>query len=146
MDLRKVDQCEKMSSGVIELYASFLTELFTLSPISDEPPSTPITPTFSYEKPSFVPPHSDSITTCYFLTRILNEMNECVNDINSINMASDASGTLSTLMDQTRWCFIGIICETWNAGKYLLRFFDILLLYDLIYFFILTRCEEFLFA
>ncbi|CAG8584198.1 6305_t:CDS:10 [Funneliformis mosseae] len=117
MDLRKVDQCEKMASGVIELYASFLSELFSLSPISDEPstPVTPISPITSYKKPSFVPSHSDSVTTCYFLTKVLKEMNECVNDINSINMASDASGTLSTLMDQTRWCFIEVICETWNA-------------------------------
>ncbi|CAG8692324.1 5273_t:CDS:10, partial [Funneliformis caledonium] len=116
MDLRKVDQCEKMASGVIELYASFLSELFSLSP-SDEPstPVTPISPITTYKKPSFVPSHSDSVTTCYFLTKVLKEMNECVNDINSINMASDASGTLSTLMDQTRWCFIEVICETWNA-------------------------------
>src|SRR6266542_6429507 len=108
MDLRKVDQCEKMASGVIELYASFLSELFTLSPVPNEIPDTPI---IKYERPSFVPLHSDSVTTCYFLIRILNEMNECLIDINSINMASDASGTLSELMDQTRWCFLEIICE-----------------------------------
>ncbi|GES86089.1 exocyst complex component Sec5-domain-containing protein [Rhizophagus clarus] len=112
MDLRKVDQCEKMASGVIELYASFLSELFTLSPVPNEIPDTP---TIKYEKPSFVPLQSDSVTTCYFLTRILNEMNECVNDINSINMASEASGTLSQLMDQTRWRFLEVICEAWNA-------------------------------
>ena len=122
MDLRKVDQCEKMASGVIELYASFLSELFTLSPVLDEP-STPIT---KYEKPSFVPLHTNSVTTCYFLTRILYEMSECVNDINSINMASDASGTLSQLMDQTRWCFLGIICDAWNAGKFPFYFFNTL--------------------
>ncbi|RIA91034.1 exocyst complex component Sec5-domain-containing protein [Glomus cerebriforme] len=112
MDLRKVDQCEKMASGVIELYASFLSELFSLSSVPNEIPSTP---TVKYEKPSFVPPNSDSVTTCYFLTRILNEMNECVNDINSINMATDASGTLTQLMDEARWRFLEIICETWNS-------------------------------
>ncbi|PKK78359.1 hypothetical protein RhiirC2_730073 [Rhizophagus irregularis] len=112
MDLRKVDQCEKMASGVIELYASFLSELFALSPVPNEIPDTP---TIKYENPSFVPLHSDSVTTCYFLTRILNEMNECVNDINSINMASDASGTLSQLMDQARWRFLEVICQAWNA-------------------------------
>lgn len=115
MDLRKVDQCEKMASGVIELYASFLSELFALSPVPNEIPDTP---TIKYENPSFVPLHSDSVTTCYFLTRILNEMNECVNDINSINMASDASGTLSQLMDQARWRFLEVICQAWNAGKF----------------------------
>ncbi|KAG9296285.1 hypothetical protein G9A89_014877 [Geosiphon pyriformis] len=108
MDLRKVEQCQNMAKGVIDLYASLLSDFFRLAPpeaslnnVVGAPPQTP----------SFLPTHSDSVTTCYFLTRIVMEMSDCVNDIKSINMAPEASGALSTLIDETRWGFVEIICN-----------------------------------
>ncbi|CAJ0757854.1 24646_t:CDS:2, partial [Entrophospora sp. SA101] len=99
MDLRKVEQCQNMAKGVIDLYALLL---FRFS----EDIATTAIPTTS---PLFVPSYSDSITTCYFLTRILHVISDCVNDINSINMASDVSGALITLMKQIRGKFTEII-------------------------------------
>ncbi|CAG8621305.1 2618_t:CDS:10, partial [Ambispora leptoticha] len=117
MDLRKVEQCQNMAKGVIDLYASLLSEFFTLtSPHEDTSPNTSsVSTAVPNNNSSFIPPHSDSVTTCYFLTRIVMEMSDCVNDINSINMAPEASGALSTLMDKTRWGFVEIICKVWNG-------------------------------
>ncbi|CAG8604734.1 2351_t:CDS:10 [Ambispora gerdemannii] len=115
MDLRKVEQCQNMAKGVIDLYASLLFEFFTLtSPHEDTSSNTPGVPAPNNDSPSFIPPHSDSVTTCYFLTRIVMEMSDCVNDINSINMSSEASRALSTLMDKSRWGFVEIICNVWK--------------------------------
>ncbi|CAG8528764.1 23855_t:CDS:10 [Cetraspora pellucida] len=108
MDLRKVEQCQNMAKGVIDLYASLLSEFFSLPPLSASQDS-------AHQTSSFIPLQSDSVTTCYFLTKILNGMSECVNDINSINMASDVSYALQRLMEQTRWKFVEIICEAWNS-------------------------------
>ncbi|KAF0492794.1 exocyst complex component Sec5-domain-containing protein [Gigaspora margarita] len=108
MDLRKVEQCQNMAKGVIDLYASLLSEFFILPPISSNQVR-------DQETLSFIPSQSDSVTTCYFLTKILNGISECVNDINSINMASDVSNALQILMEQTRWKFVEIICDAWNS-------------------------------
>ncbi|CAG8674429.1 4002_t:CDS:10, partial [Dentiscutata heterogama] len=108
MDLRKVEQCQNMAKGVIDLYASLLSEFFSLPPLSGD--HTSDRPTSS-----FIPVQSDSVTTCYFLTKILHGMRECVNDINSINMASDVSNALQILMEHTRWKFVEIICVAWNS-------------------------------
>jgi exocyst complex component 2 len=115
MDLGSVDQCHKMAKGMIDLYASLLSDFFKLVPPPTDSEATVAPPV---QRTSFIPPFSDSVTTCFFLTRIVMEMSECVNDINSINMASNAFEALTTLMDQTRWRFVEVICDTWNNGEY----------------------------
>ncbi|CAG8478107.1 13674_t:CDS:10 [Acaulospora morrowiae] len=106
MDLRKVEQCQNMTKGVIDLYAALLSEFFGLSSQAKDA-QNPIL--------SLVTPNSDSVTTCYFLTKVLNELSECMNDIDSINMASDASVALKGLMEHIRWRFVEIICDAWNS-------------------------------
>ncbi|CAG8566578.1 3768_t:CDS:10 [Diversispora eburnea] len=130
MDLRKVEQCQNMAKGVIDLYASLLSEFFNLIPpsstysysylsspalLSPLPQDTNSNNNADNYLLSFVPPQSDSVTSCYFLTKVLHEMSECVNDINAINMSADASGALFALMEKTRWKFVEIICDAWNS-------------------------------
>lgn len=122
MDLRKVEQCQNMAKGVIDLYASLLSEFFNLVPPSSHS-SSPALLSQDMNKDDnnddyyylFVPPHSDSVASCHFLTKILHEMSECVNDIDAINLSADASSALITLMENTRWKFVEIICEAWNS-------------------------------
>ncbi|CAJ0642462.1 13578_t:CDS:10 [Entrophospora sp. SA101] len=123
MDLRKVEQCQNMAKGVIDLYALLLFRFFSIDPTQtfSEDIATTAIPTTS---PLFVPSYSDSITTCYFLTRILHVISDCVNDINSINMASDVSGALITLMKQIRGKFTEIICNVWNSDSKLFHLLE----------------------
>ncbi|CAG8479390.1 21874_t:CDS:10 [Gigaspora rosea] len=56
MDLRKVEQCQNMAKGVIDLYASLLSEFFILPPLSSNQVR-------DQETSSFIPSQSDSVTT-----------------------------------------------------------------------------------
>ncbi|CAG8529532.1 34941_t:CDS:10 [Gigaspora margarita] len=60
MDLRKVEQCQNMAKGVIDLYASLLSEFFILPPISSNQVR-------DQETLSFIPSQSDSVTTYWSL-------------------------------------------------------------------------------
>jgi len=122
MDLDKVKEAQKMAKGVIDLYALLLSDFFNLSSpfeeqnASSESLQSPSLRSSKVYKNTFVPPHSDSVAACFFLTKIVMEMCECVNDINAINVAAEASVALSTLMEQTRWRFVEVLCDTWITG------------------------------
>ncbi|CAG8638455.1 4762_t:CDS:10, partial [Paraglomus occultum] len=119
MDLDKVKEAQKMAKGVIDLYAQLLSDFFNLSSSTEDQNGTsesvqsPSSISSTPHKNSFVPPQTDSVVACYFLTKIVMEMCECVNDINAINVAAEATVALSTLMEQTRWRFVGVLCDTW---------------------------------
>ena len=116
MDLDKVKEAQKMAKGVIDLYALLLSDFFKLSsPFEDESVQSPSLGSSTSLKNTFVP-HSDSVAACYFLTKIVMEMCECVNDINAINVAAEATVALSKLMEQTRWRFVEVLCNTWING------------------------------
>ncbi|RUS34654.1 exocyst complex component Sec5-domain-containing protein [Jimgerdemannia flammicorona] len=117
VDLAKVEQCQIMAREVVSLYASLISRHFSLStPIvaarrasqigsaDDESPA---------QLPPFLPPNANSVTTCYFLTRTITELANCVNDINAINLAGEAFVGLTKLMEDTRWRFIEVLCECW---------------------------------
>ncbi|KAL1921037.1 uncharacterized protein VTP21DRAFT_11672 [Calcarisporiella thermophila] len=123
MDLHKVEQCQQMAREVVDIYASLITKLFAESPENMQnanpthkanPSDTDQADADSIPPPSFLPPNTASVSTCYFLTRIIVELASCVNDINSINMAGEAFSGLSKLMGETRKRFVDAMCYTWN--------------------------------
>jgi exocyst complex component 2 len=68
--------------------------------------------------PKFLLKNANSVYVSDYLTRIIGELANCVNDINLINLAGEAFSGLTELMEQTRWKFIETICKCWARGKF----------------------------
>ncbi|CAG8560066.1 6213_t:CDS:2 [Paraglomus brasilianum] len=94
----KVKEAQKMAKGVIDFYALLLSDFFNLS-----------SPFERFTRIHLFRPFRLG-RRLLFLTKIVMEMCECVNDI---NVAAEASVALSTLMEQTRWRFVEVLCDTW---------------------------------
>lgn len=113
---RSPSQCRTMALDIVKLYISLLSEFFTLS---DKAVATPLT---NMSVPPFVPPGSNSITTAYYVSKILSEMNECVNEVMTVELAGDASAELRSLLESARWRFEDALCDTWMRGRYAMVF------------------------
>ncbi|KAJ2955817.1 hypothetical protein NQZ79_g8250 [Umbelopsis isabellina] len=112
VDLGKVEQCQVMAKDIVNLYAKVLTNYFELnaaaptqSSATAEGPQIPL--------PKFLPVNANSVYVSDYLTRIIGELANCVNDINLINLAGEAFSGLTELIEQTRWKFTEVICKCW---------------------------------
>ncbi|KAI8987114.1 exocyst complex component Sec5-domain-containing protein [Pilobolus umbonatus] len=113
MDMVKVEQYQRMTRDIIDRYASLISRYFSLNDVnpkarnlSDGTDKTPY--------PSFLPPNANSIYTSEYLTLIITDLANCVNDINSINLAGEAFSGLTNLMERTRSKFIDVLCKCWE--------------------------------
>ena len=102
-----------MAYDVIQLYISLISQYFTLSDMAVNSPSeSSSTP----QTPPFVPQNSHSLTTAYYLTRILAEIQECVNETVAMEVSNDASAGLRSLLESARWRFEGALTGMWLRG------------------------------
>jgi exocyst complex component 2 len=67
-----------------------------------------------YLMPTFVPANANSIYTSEYLTLIISDLANCVNDINTINLAGEAFSGLTDLMEKARSKFIDVLCKCWE--------------------------------
>lgn len=101
-----------MASDVIRLYISLISQFFTLSDmavISSESAQ-------GITVPPFVPQSSNSLTTAYYLTRILSEIQECVHEVLTMDISLDANSGMKSLLESTRWRFEGALTSVWLRG------------------------------
>jgi exocyst complex component 2 len=49
----------------------------------------------------------------HYLTKILNEITECVNDVSAIELSDDAASALRSLVESTKWKFEDAFCAVW---------------------------------
>ncbi|THH07884.1 hypothetical protein EW145_g3080 [Phellinidium pouzarii] len=112
---RSPTQCRSMASDVIRLYISLLSQFFTLSdmavssPTLVDGPNGATTITF----PPFVPQRAHALTTAYYLTRILAELQECVSEVILMDVSTDANAGLKGLLESARWRFEGALTNVW---------------------------------
>jgi exocyst complex component 2 len=103
-----------MATDIVHLYISLFSEFFSLSDMSVSPsPGGSAT----VPEPSFLPPGSNSLVTSFYLTRILQEISECVNDIGATEMSSEAGAGLKELLDATRGRFEDALSYAWLRGR-----------------------------
>ncbi|KAF8329383.1 exocyst complex component sec5 [Cantharellus anzutake] len=103
---RSPNQCRTMAFDIVNLYISLPSEYFTLSD------KAVVTNTAS-GIPPFVPTASSSITTSWFVSKILSEMEECVNDVTTAELSGEASSGLKSLLESARWRFVDAVCDNW---------------------------------
>ncbi|GAB5588983.1 Exocyst complex component S5 [Umbelopsis nana] len=111
VDLGKVEQCQVMAKDIVNLFAQLLSNYFELEVVGGKT-STAAEPQPG-TLPKFLPKNTNSVHVSDYLTRIIGELANCVNDINLINLAGEAFSGLTELMEQTRWKFIEVICKCW---------------------------------
>lgn len=106
-----------MAKDIVNLYAKLLSNYFELN--TGRPAiSSAATDLASIPLPKFLPKNANSVHVSDYLTRIIGELANCVNDINLINLAGEAFSGLTELMESTRWKFVEIICKCWARGRF----------------------------
>ena len=113
MDMAKVEQCQRMTSDIIGRYASLISEYFSLHEKSLQTKKT-MEGADKYILPDFAPLNANSIYTSEYLTLIISDLANCVNDINTINLAGEAFSGLTDLMEKARSKYIDVLCKCWE--------------------------------
>jgi exocyst complex component 2 len=102
-----------MATDIVKLYVSLLSEFFTLSDMAVI--TSPGGGSAAVEPP-FLPPGTNSLTTSFYLARILQEITECINDVGATEMSSEAGAGLKELLETSRWKFEDALGYTWLRG------------------------------
>ncbi|GAA5808629.1 hypothetical protein MFLAVUS_002021 [Mucor flavus] len=113
MDMAKVEQCQRMTGDIIDRYASLISEYFSLREKNLQTRKT-MDGSDKFLLPSFLPVNANSIYTSEYLTLIISDLANCVNDINTINLAGEAFSGLTDLMEKARSKFIDVLCKCWE--------------------------------
>jgi exocyst complex component 2 len=102
-----------MALDIIKLYVSLLSEFFVLSDMAVTAPS----PTEESSAP-LLPDDSNSLTTAYYLMKILTEIQDNVNEINSMEISTEMSTSLKGLLDSAKWGFEDVLMHAWVRGAF----------------------------
>lgn len=113
VDLTKVEQCQKMTRNIVDLYAALIANHFSLTK-RHLATQRNADGTDKIIMPSFLPKNACSIHVAEYLTRIIGDLAHCVNDISAIHLAGEAFSGLTELMEQARWKFVEVICRCWE--------------------------------
>ncbi|KIJ14534.1 hypothetical protein PAXINDRAFT_100026 [Paxillus involutus ATCC 200175] len=104
---RSAQQSRHMAVDIVKLYVSLVSEFFNLSDMvimqrNGDGPSPPL-----------LPRQSNSLTTAYYLTKILIEFQDCVNEVTGMEIVAEASSSLRNLMENARWGFGDVLVHAW---------------------------------
>lgn len=116
MDMGKVEQCQRMTREIVNRYASLISDYFSLEEKQIQVRKG-ADGSSKCVMPSFLPLNANSVYVSEFLTLIISDLANCVNDINAINLAGEAFSGLASLMEETRSKFVAVVCKCWERGK-----------------------------
>ncbi|KAM5533570.1 hypothetical protein V8D89_012786 [Ganoderma adspersum] len=103
---RSPSQCRIMALDIIKLYISLLSEFFMFSDMAVMSPGRDLTP------PLF-PKTSNSLTTAHHLMKVLGEIQDSVNDVTGMEISSEATSSLKSLLETARWKFEDLLVDAW---------------------------------
>lgn len=98
-----------MALDIIKLYISQISDFFKLSDIA-----IMTAPGTSLVQPPHFPLNSHSICTACYLNKILSDIYDTVNDLNSLDIAKDTG--LKGLLESVRWRFVDFLVKAWIRG------------------------------
>ncbi|KAG6827599.1 hypothetical protein H0H92_011172 [Tricholoma furcatifolium] len=104
---RSPTQSRTMALDIVKLYISLISEYFTLSDMAVTSPSLNSAPT------SNLPQDSHSLSTAYYLMKILGELQETVNDVNALEISPEVASLLKNLLESAKWKFEDVIVSAW---------------------------------
>ena len=98
-----------MALDVIKLYVSLLSEFFVFSDMAVMTPPTE-------GNLQLLPDDSNSLTTAHYLMKILTEIQDNVNEVNSMEISGDMSSSLKGLLESAKWGFEDVLTHAWVKG------------------------------
>ncbi|KAG5643067.1 hypothetical protein DXG03_001595 [Asterophora parasitica] len=106
---RSPTQSRSMALDVVKLYISLVSEFFTLSDMAVASPNANNPPPADANLPG----DSHSLSTAYYLMKILGEMQETVNELHALEISPDVSSSLKSLLDSAKWRFEDVLVGAW---------------------------------
>ncbi|KAL1683156.1 exocyst complex component Sec5-domain-containing protein [Schizophyllum commune] len=103
---RSATQCRTMAVDMVKQYIALISQFFRLSDMAVRSPSTE-------KSDSLMPANSHSLSTTHYLLRIMGEIQETVNELNSMEISSDAGVSLRGLMESAKWTFEDVLRSAW---------------------------------
>jgi exocyst complex component 2 len=109
---RSPSQVRTMAHEIIKLYVSLLSEFFVFSDMAVT------TPQGEGSSAPFLPEDSNSLTTAHYLMKILTEIQDNVNEINSMEISGEMSSSLKGLLESAKWGFEDVLTHAWVRGTF----------------------------
>ena len=106
-----------MALEIVKLYISLISQGFMLSDV------VIMTSNATDSRPPLLSAKSHSLSTAYYLQRILGEVQECVNDVKSLDISSEINQSLKSLLESIRSKFEDVLTSHWLRGKDIVFFF-----------------------
>jgi exocyst complex component 2 len=114
---RSPNQCRVMTLEILNLYISLLSSFFTLSTPGGGGGGSKKEEEEPDGLPSFVPPIANSTTNCHYVLKILNELQDCANELGALELTGEAMTSLKELIQMTKSRFEQVICSGWVRGN-----------------------------
>ncbi|TFK41615.1 exocyst complex component Sec5-domain-containing protein [Crucibulum laeve] len=104
---RSPTQCRTMVLDIVKLYISLLSEFFKLSDMAVMAGGS------NTATPPLLPANSHSLSVAHYLMKILGEAQECVNEINGMDVSNESSSLLKSLLESLKWRFEDVLTNAW---------------------------------
>ena len=99
-----------MALDVVKLYISLISEFFILSDMTVmASPKSKVSP--------LLPASSQSMSTAYFLLKMLNDIQDTVNELNLMEISNETSASLKNLLESVKWRFEDVLVAAWLRGE-----------------------------
>ncbi|KAH9036875.1 exocyst complex component Sec5-domain-containing protein [Lactarius pseudohatsudake] len=108
---RSPSQVRTMAHDVVRLYVSLLSEFFVFSDMAVTTPSM-VEGSFA----PLLPGDSNALTTAHYLMKIMAEIQDNVNEINSMEISGEMRSSLDDLLENAKWGFEDVLTHTWVRG------------------------------
>ncbi|KAJ7145330.1 exocyst complex component sec5 [Mycena crocata] len=105
---RSPTQCRTMALDIIKLYISLISQFFLLSDMA-----VMSSPGGSSAPPPALPSNSNSLCTSHYLMKVLGEVQETVNELNSMEISNEAASGLKSLLESAKWRFEDLLITSW---------------------------------
>lgn len=100
-----------MALDIVKLYISFIVEFFMFSDVEIT------SPTRSENHASLLPKVSNSITTAYFLIKLLGEVQETMSEVGALEISSEVSTNTKSFLESARRGFQETLIQAWKRGQ-----------------------------
>ncbi|TRM60363.1 exocyst complex component Sec5-domain-containing protein [Schizophyllum amplum] len=103
---RSASQCRTMALDMVKQYIALVSQFFRLSDMAVRSPR-------EEKSDSLLPTNSHCLSTSHYLLRIMGEVQETVNELNAMEISSDAGTSLRGLMESAKWTFEDVLIAAW---------------------------------
>ena len=106
-----------MALDIVKLYISLISQTFLLS---DMVVLTSGSSSSNYTPLPLLPKDSHSLSTAFHLQKIIVEVQDCVHDINALEISNEVANGLKSLTESLKWRFEDVLTREWLRGMVVL--------------------------